>query len=187
MSRRKKLSMDEVRAIVVEEFMKIRGTQATKFDAQLAIHNRLGDAGMQTAAEVLNIYYSMSMEDDKRGVTVNLHNSTAGNIVFDSEVNSITASVNSVSQKGGAGAAFGDALKQLTDAVRQTGELDDAAKKGVLEALDYVGKQADEKPETRKPTILSSVLDSLPKLLGSAASLTTLWHNLGPHIVNFFK
>jgi hypothetical protein len=59
-------------------------------------------------------------------------------------------------------------------------------KKGILESLELVGEQAEQQPEKRKKAVLQPVLDNIPKMLSIAASLTTLWHNIGPNIVNFF-
>jgi hypothetical protein len=183
--------LDKARAIIVEEFMRIRGPSSTgeSFQAQLAIFNRLRGDGEPGLAELFSIYDSMCMsaQPPRSNVTYNIGHSTIGNAVFDSEVHSITANVNAVSQREASGAEFASAMKQLTNAVAATDELGDAEKKGILEAFELVSSQAKESPEERKMTILKPVLDSLPKLLGAATSLVSLWSSLGPHILNLFK
>jgi hypothetical protein len=185
-----KMSVDEVRAIVIEEFAK---AQSAKNDqrspVQLAIYNRLRENGEGGIAELFLIYDTMcmSMTPPKQNIIFNITGSTIGNAVFDSQVNTITASVNTVSQQGGDGEGFAAALKQLTQSVSQTDELSDSERKGLLDAFELVASQAQERPEKRKMTILQPVLDSLPKLLGSAVSLVTLWNTLGPQVLSFFK
>jgi len=179
----------EAKAIVIEELTRARAVGGSIAVAQLAIYNRLRDAGQIDVAELLMIHERMSMANDpssKPSVTIHVKDSTVGNIVFDSVVTSINASVTALAQKDASGAEFANALKELTDAVTSTSELRSDQKKGVLDALELVGKQAEESPNNRKMTILGPVLDSIPKLLSSAASLVSLWHNLGPQILAFF-
>ncbi len=189
MFRRNKLKLSIARTIVIEEHARVKAAGGSIADAQLASFNRLKAEGLGDLAEVLFLYHTslMDMKPPKGDVNVTITNSTVGSVAFDSEVSNITTTVNALAEKGGKSADFADALKKLTEAVTSSGELTDDQKKGILESLELVGQQAQEPAEKRKRTILQSVLDSLPKALGMASSLASLWHSLGPHILNFFK
>jgi hypothetical protein len=81
---------------------------------------------------------------------------------------------------------FSTALKQLTEAVVNSPELNDQQKKEALDALSFVGKQAEEPAQKRQTGVLKPVLEAIPKILSSASALVTLWHTAGPHIGAFF-
>ena len=186
---RKWLKISVARSIVEEEHLKVKVAGGSVADAQLASYNRLKKEGLEDLAGLFMLYHTslMDVKPPKGDIKFEIKDSTVGSIAFDSEVSNITTTVNALAQQGGKNAEFATALKNLTEAVTSSTELSAEQKKGILEALELVGQQAQEPPDKRKKTIIQSVLENLPKLLGAAASLTALWHNVGPHILAFFK
>lgn len=183
-----RLSLEATRRIIVEEQMKIRGQPGSLPSAQIAIFNRVRDEVGQEYAELLAIYDSMLMANQPpRTTTINLNQSTLGNLVLDSQVANITASVNAAAQNGVSGEDFAAAVKRMVEAALASLELDAAKKKELIESFEVVSEQAALAPERRKMVVVRPVLEAIPKLLGSANALITLWHSVGPHIINFFQ
>jgi hypothetical protein len=59
-------------------------------------------------------------------------------------------------------------------------------KKEAMDALEFIGKEAEETPEKRRLGILRPVVESIPKVLSSASAAITAWHTVGPHVLKFF-
>ncbi len=186
---RRRLKLSVAQAIITEEHLKIKASGGSIADAELASFNRLKEAGFEDLAGLLILYHTslMDVKPPKGDISVTVQGSTGVSVAFDSEVGNITTTVNNLAKQGGESADFATALKKLTEAVASSAELTAEQKKGILESLELVGEQAEEAPEKRKKAILQPVLDNIPKLFSIAASLASLWHTLGPNIVNFFK
>lgn len=182
------LKLSIAKTIVIEEHLTIKATGGSVAEAQLASFNRLREEGLEDLAHLLVLYHTglMDLQPPKGNVSVSISNSTVGSVAFDSEVSNITTSVSTLTQRGGDSAEFAKALKQLTEAVTGNTEISAEKKKEILELVDTIGQQAQEPPEKRKKTILQYVLDGLPKALGAASSLASLWHSIGPTIAGYF-
>jgi hypothetical protein len=184
---RRRLSLAAIRQIIVEEHMKIRSQPGSIAAAQIAIFNRVRDEVGPDFAELLAIYDSMLMSNQPPHMTtINIHNSTVGNVVLDSHVANITASVNAVAQHGVSGAEFASAIKQIVEATTAEKGLSDQQKKDILESFEAISEQAELPAEKRKMAVVRPVLEAIPKLLGSASALVSLWHTVGPHVTGFF-
>jgi hypothetical protein len=188
MSEAEEPSFDEAYSIIAAAWAEIKAAGGTAAEAELAVFNRLKSSGQPKLAGLIYLYGRTLMADTPKSHVIVQGGSSVGSIVLDSFVNTINASVNNVARQGATGADFSKALKQLTEAVAATTELSEEQKKEVLETLELVAQQAEQPKEKRKMGILTPVLESIPKLLGVAASLASLWHSgLGAHILNFFK
>lgn len=90
------------------------------------------------------------------------------------------------SEAAAQGAGVASLLAKLTREVESDSILDDALRKQSIQSLRFVEQQAQAPPEQRQLGLLKPVLEWIPKVLSSAAALSTLWAKYGPHISHFF-
>lgn len=184
------LSLDVVRVILSREYADISADPAAKPKAVLHVYNKLVESGQQEIADLLMYFHAMTGAvqppmSDRPNITYNISSSTIGSATFSSQVGSITTSMNSVALQPG-GMDFAGALKALTDAVLSATDLQEMQKKEAMDALEFIGKEAEETPEKRRLGILRPVVESIPKVLSSASAAITAWHTVGPHVLKFF-
>jgi len=183
-------SLDALRKILSREYTKVLADPSGRPKAAIHIYEELVASRQDELADLLMYYHSVTGAipppmSDRPNITYNISGSTIGSATFSSQVGSINSSVNAVSQQPG-GIDFAAALKSLTDVVLKSNELAETEKREALDALELVGKQAEEPPEKRKSGVLKPVLDSIPKLLSTASTAINVWHSVGPHILEFF-
>lgn len=176
----------EIRAIITECYAEVETSGDNRVNVKRNIYERLRARGLEKAAEVFMFYDAFVRANMPTGPVLNISNSQIANANFGNQIGTITSSLQVVSSRDSDGAEFADALRQLTEGVVNSKELNDQQKGELLQGLSYLGKQAEESPEKRHSGILKPVLRSIPDMLSVAASLTELWHSVGPQILRFF-
>jgi hypothetical protein len=184
------LSLDVLRKILSREYAKVFSDPSGRPKAAIHVYEELVANGQQELADIMMYFHAVTGAipppmPDRPNITYNISGSTIGSATFSSQVGSINSSVNVVAQQPG-GIEFADALKALTDAVLKSTDLGESDKREALDALELVGKQAEEPPEKRKSGILKPVLESIPKLLSTASTAISVWHSVAPPILKFF-
>src|SRR5882724_233215 len=116
----------------------------------------------------------------KREINVTIHN--AANVNLGTQVGTINATLDIISEHAGSSQGIVQAIKELTDAVVQSAEVDDAKKQELLEVVEDIAKQAEAKPEERSPGRLKAMFAGLPTLLSVGKGLLDVWDRLSPAI-----
>jgi len=162
------------------------GADRTKL--KLQIYTELQRKGLTEEAETLMTFDAVvrASMNKQPNITYNFHNSPIAMANFGTQIGNISASLTAVGSNDQRSKDFSNALKQLTEAVVNSAELTEQQKKEALDALSFVGKQAEEPPEKRQTGVLKPVLEAIPKVLSAGSALVTLWHTFGPHIMTFF-
>ncbi len=119
-------------------------------------------------------------------ITYNFNNSPIAMANFGTQIGNISASLTAIGSNDQKSKDFTTALKQLTEAVVNSTDLNEEQKKEALDALAFVGKQGEEQPEKRQTGVLKPVLESIPKILSAGSTLVSLWEKFGHHITAFF-
>lgn len=121
-------------------------------------------------------------EPMKEGINLTVHN--AGNINLGSQVGTINAAVNMISQQGQNEVAA--AIRELGEAVVRSSAMQDRQKQEALQVIADIAKQAEAKPEARSTGTVKALIAGLPALIGLAADVTTLWDKYAPIIRAYF-
>jgi hypothetical protein len=101
-------------------------------------------------------------------------------------VESIDVNLNQLQESGHADVA--EAIRQLTQAVTESQEIQDEDKSTVLEQLEELSQQAVLAPDQRaKGGVLKAVATTVATILGAAGSLAEVWSTWGPVIRRFFN
>lgn len=184
------LSLESARIILSREYARISNNPSGRSGAVTRVYEELVASGQQELADLLMYFHAVTDAipppmSDRPNITYNITGSTIGSATFSSQVGAITTSMNVVAQQPG-GADFAKAIKALTEAVIGARDISEAQKAETLDALELVGREAEQPPEKRKLGVLKPVLDSIPKLLSSASTAIGIWNELGPHILKFF-
>lgn len=82
---------------------------------------------------------------------------------------------------------FAEALKKLTQAVVDAGELNVEAKNEILEHLSFLASQAVIPKEQRQRSIARTVIQTLERILAAAGALGSLWGPLKPFAEALFS
>ncbi len=114
--------------------------------------------------------------------TIHIEGSNIANLNLGSQIGTINASLEHISEGDESQKAFARALQQFTEAV-VSANLADTEKKEVVEALSTVAEQAAKKPDERSHGLLKAVLAWIPTAIGTADHLTALWDKFGPIIM----
>jgi hypothetical protein len=120
-------------------------------------------------------------EDLRMNPTINIQNSNIANLNLGSQIGTINASLQQISQGDESQKQFADALQSFTDAV-VAAALGDADKKEVVGALSTIADEATKKPEERSTGTLKAVVAWIPHAIATAAHLTAMWDKFGPVI-----
>ena len=110
---------------------------------------------------------------------INVSNSTIG-AINTGTIQQLDASI-TMFQGEGKGEIAG-ALKDLTQAIHDSNEINATTKNEVAEQLAFLVAQVEAKPEQRSRGIIKSVLSGIGPLLTNTAALATLWSTLQPLI-----
>jgi hypothetical protein len=110
---------------------------------------------------------------------INVSKSTIG-AINTGTVQHLDASITLLERRGESQIAA--AVKELTQAIVDSNEIDASAKNEIAEQLVFLIAQVGAKSEERSIGIARSVLAGISSLLGHTASLVTLWDKLRPLI-----
>jgi hypothetical protein len=113
--------------------------------------------------------------------TIHIENSNVANLNFGSQIGTINAALQHISEGDQSQQEFAHALEEFTQAV-VFAKLADDDKKEVVEALSTIAEQAAKKPEERSKGNLKAVVAWIPHAVSTAAHLTALWDKFGPII-----
>lgn len=121
-------------------------------------------------------------EQMKEGINLTVHN--AANINLGSQVGTINAALNVISQQGQNEVAA--AIRELSEAVMRSTAIKDHQKQEALQVIADIAKQAEVKPEERSSGTVKALIAGFPVIIGLAADVTTLWDKYTPIIRAFF-
>jgi hypothetical protein len=105
-------------------------------------------------------------------------------VVNTGSIQSVQVSLAGIERGGNASLAA--ALKELTEAIINSTELQPAQKNDAVQMLDIVAADAARPPEERRPAAMRAVLSGVAEIVKVGASLATLWAHLGPTILSAF-
>jgi hypothetical protein len=77
-------------------------------------------------------------------------------------------------------------IKDLTQAVVDSNELNEQLKKEIVEQLDFIVTEAFANKESQRKGMVKKTLDNISQSLGTVASLMTIWNILSPLLVTYF-
>jgi hypothetical protein len=118
-------------------------------------------------------------------INVTIHN--AANVNLGTQMGTINATLNAISDQSQAHSEVAAALRQLSEAVLSNSQIQSPQKKEALEVITDIAKQAEAKPEARSIGPLKAMIAGLPTIIGLAADLTALWEKFAPTIKHFFN
>jgi hypothetical protein len=95
-------------------------------------------------------------------------------------VKTIDVVIGSLNQKGDPN--LGIALKELTEAVLKSTELQDRGKQEILEQLSFLSTQTTVPKDARQHGMIASVLDGISKAVSASTALLALWQKIHPLI-----
>jgi hypothetical protein len=115
---------------------------------------------------------------------INLHvqDSNIANLNLGSQIGTINASLQTISEQGDSEHEFAQVLKELTEAVVSQKDLPDPEKQEVVQALSTIAEQATKKPEQRSKVTLKALVSWIPTAISAAKGLSDLWEKFGPII-----
>jgi hypothetical protein len=114
--------------------------------------------------------------------TIHIQNSNVANLNLGSQVGTITANLQAISQGGDKQREFAQALEQLTNAVISESVLKEDERREVVDAIAAITEEAAKNPEARSKITLKALVTWLPTAISSANGLLTLWDKVGPVI-----
>lgn len=97
-------------------------------------------------------------------------------------VKAIDVVIGSLNQKGNPN--LGIALKELTEAVLKSTELQAQGKQEILEQLSFLSTQTTVPKDTRQYGMIASVLDGVSKAVSTSTALLALWQKIHPLITH---
>lgn len=165
----------------------VQAAGADRNKIKLQIYDALRAKGMENEADLLMTYDVIVRANMSQppNITYNFNNNSIAMANFGTQIGSISASLSAIGGDDQRSRDFALALKLLTEGVVNS-DLTEQQKKEALDKFSFVGKQGEEPPEKRQTGVLKPVLESIPNVLGTAASLLTLWQTFGSHITKFF-
>ena len=116
--------------------------------------------------------------------TIGIGSTVATNINLGSQVGTINAAANMISQQGKSEVAT--AIRELSEAVMRSSEIKDHQKQEALQVVADIAKLAQAKPEARSTGTVKALIAGFPAIIGLAADVTTLWDKYAPVIRAFF-
>lgn len=118
---------------------------------------------------------------------INVTIQNAANVNLGSQVGTINATLTAISDQSQAHFQIAAVLKELSEAVLLSRQIQDAQKDEALQVMTNIAKQAEAKPELRSLGTLKALIAGFPALIGMAADITTLWDKYAPIIKHFFS
>jgi len=122
-----------------------------------------------------------------QGVNLNnikINNSTVG-VVNTGNIESVDISVTSLTNGGQKELA--EAIKLIIESVLSNQELEKKNRDEIIEILSILSSEATAPKEKRHNSSMSILVNRLSTLLSLATSLSSLWTQYGPAIINAFK
>jgi len=117
---------------------------------------------------------------------INVTIQNAANVNLGSQVGTINATLTAISDQSTAHYKIAAVLKELSEAVLQNPQIQEAQQQEILQVITDIARQAEVKPEARSIGTLKAMITGLPSVIGAAADLTTLWDKYAPLIRHFF-
>jgi hypothetical protein len=117
---------------------------------------------------------------------INVTIQNAANVNLGSQMGTINATLTAISDRSHAHLEIASALKEMSEAVMVSCEIQDGQKQEALQVITEIAKQAEEKPEVRSRGALRALIAGLPEIIGFAADVTTLWDKYVPLMRHFF-
>lgn len=100
------------------------------------------------------------------------------------EVAKIEVSMNNIQNQDSGD--FTAAIKELTEAFAANTELQQDNKEELLEILSYLSNQATLPEQQQQKTLIKRMLSRVPRIIATAAVLTTIWASHHQAITSFF-
>ena len=100
------------------------------------------------------------------------------------EVAKIEVSMNNIQNQDSGD--FTAAIKELTEAFAANTELQQDNKEELLEILSYLSNQATLPEHQQQKTLIKRMLSRVPRIIATAADLTTIWASHHQAITSFF-
>lgn len=100
------------------------------------------------------------------------------------EVAKIEVSMNNIQNQDSGD--FTTAIKELTEAFAANTELQQDNKEELLEILSYLSNQATLPEQQQQKTLIKRMLSRVPRIIATAADLTTIWASHHQAITSFF-
>lgn len=126
-------------------------------------------------APVPPIYYNSQ--------SVTVQGSTVGSINLGT-ARDIQANIETINENGDVGLA--DQLANLTNAILNSKEAEDAAKNELLEQVAVLAQLAGAKPEDRKPGAIKAIVSGITQGAGMIGSIKTAWDAVEPLVKGHF-
>jgi hypothetical protein len=103
-------------------------------------------------------------------------------VVNTGSIQSLQVSLAGIQQGGNA--ALAAALKEMTEAVINSTELEQAQKNDAVQMLEAVAADSARPEGERRPAVTRAVLAGFAEIVKVGASLATLWTHLGPTVMS---
>jgi hypothetical protein len=149
-----------------------------------AMGERVDQRAMQLRAHI-HLQISTLKDEAELGImpsnrvpmtTINISNSTIANLNLGNVVGDLKGSIQQLSTSGHQDLA--EKVGQFGEAIAESHELDDAAKKDILEHLSVVSDEAVKTPEKRKLAPVKSAVEAIKSGLTIATGLLGLWQGI---------
>lgn len=193
---------DEVAREILNDVLTLRSTQiqnAAKVGAQVGGQQLPGGSGdtyfglieqhvaidaAQVMTEIDRYRYPLPSPDASTShvthhTEVHIHSSTVGNLNLGSQIGTINAALQQISQSD---PALVEALKTLTEQITESKALRDESKRESVEAITEILKQAQLKPEERSKFTVRGALDLLVTTVKTVPELVHLVEKYWPVI-----
>lgn len=115
--------------------------------------------------------------------TINVDNSVIGSINT-GRVKQIEVAMNHIKNLGNDRLA--ETLKELTEKIIHTNELDIKAKNELIEQISFISSQATLPQNQQQSGIIKAIIKSFKNTISTSASLITIWDKLEPLINQIF-
>ena len=114
---------------------------------------------------------------------IKVDNSRIG-VLNTGNIETVDMSVTSLNQSGNA--ELGNAIKELTNAVVASEELQNDIKNQLIEILSVISSEATAPPERQRKGVINVLIKQLKNMLSVSTELTQLWSIWGPIIMAAF-
>ena len=98
--------------------------------------------------------------------------------------NDIQVSLGAITQNGDLGVA--EKLADLTNAILNANDADNAAKNELLDQMAFITQQASAKPSERKPGAIKAMLSAVKEGAGAITSVAGAWRAVEPLLKGHF-
>jgi hypothetical protein len=120
-------------------------------------------------------------------MSINITNSNIANINLGEQIGHIESVVQAIAAKEGKeNQQFAEALRALTEAIKNEPQLSDSDKKEAVQVLGEIAEQGKAAPQERSSGKVKALLAGFPTVIAAAAHLTKLWEAWGPAIKAYF-